>query len=126
MRISDWSSDVCSSDLVALWCGQVCTRDGAEGTMGDMAIFRKGDRRRVGRLGLRGRRGSAVCGCGLNRGRGGGSRFAGGVAPDPAQKRLGVPAQFYLQRITPQRLLSDDLRTPPLETPKRKAPGREN
>src|SRR3546814_11705593 len=86
MRISDWSSDVCSSDLVALWCGQVCTRDGAEGTMGDMAIFRKGDRRRVGRLGLRGRRGSAVCGCGLNRGRGGGPRFDGGVA---ARKSVG-------------------------------------
>src|SRR3546814_5568837 len=80
MRISDWSSDVCSSDLkvigdhavVALWFGQVCTRDGAEGTMGDMAIFGKGDRRRVGRFGLSGRNGAAVCGCGLNRGRGGG------------------------------------------------------
>src|SRR3546814_10895164 len=79
MRISDWSSDVCSSDLkvigdhavVALWFGQVCTRDGAEGTMGDMAIFGKGDRRRVGRFGLSGRNGAAVCGCGLNRGRGG-------------------------------------------------------
>src|SRR3546814_2779855 len=111
MRISDWSSDVCSSDLkvigdhavVALWFGQVCTRDGAEGTMGDMAIFGKGDRRRVGRFGLSGRNGAAVCGCGLNRGRGGGFPLAGGVAPDHAQERLSVPAQLYLQRITRQR-----------------------
>src|SRR3546814_9178401 len=47
---------------------------------------------------------------------GGGSRFAGGVAPDHAQKRLGVPAQFYLQRITRQRIFSGDLRHLELET----------
>src|SRR3546814_1081540 len=88
--------------VVALWFGQVCTRDGAECTMGDMAIFGKGDRRRVGRFGLSGRNGAAVCGCGLNRGRGGGFPLAGGVAPDHAQERLSVPAQPYLQRITRQ------------------------
>src|SRR3546814_6055950 len=74
--------------------------------MGDMAIFGKGDRRRVGRFGLSGRNGAAVCGCGLNRGRGGGFPLAGGVAPDHAQERLSVPAQLYLQRITRQRIFS--------------------
>src|SRR3546814_3219783 len=84
-----------------------------------MAIFGKGDRRRVGRLGLSGRNGAAVCGCGLNRGRGGGFPLAGGVAPDHAQERLSVPAQLYLQRITRPRIFSGDLR--PLELEDRKS-----
>src|SRR3546814_2134816 len=36
MRISDWSSDVCSSDLLCLLCGarrQLCRGSGAEGSV---------------------------------------------------------------------------------------------
>src|SRR3546814_3427607 len=77
--------------------------------MGDMSIFREGDRRFVDRLVLCGRSSPARRGCSLDQGRGGGSGFAREVAPDHAQERFGLCAQFQFERVTRQRVFPDDL-----------------
>src|SRR3546814_13541487 len=38
MRISDWSSDVCSSDLNVSCCGGVCDGDGGVGSVGRVCL----------------------------------------------------------------------------------------
>src|SRR3546814_11528109 len=51
MRISDWSSDVCSSDLDLVPRGRMAEHRQAEGRLGDEDVARDDFERRAGRVG---------------------------------------------------------------------------